>query len=274
MTTYSSNRSQIGHLFAHKDLLVSWTGRIVKARYQQSVLGGLWAVVQPLALALIFTAVFTFVVRMDTGEIPYIVFSYSALVPWLLFEQSISSSVQSLVVNMGLVSKIYFPREILPMAEVAARLVDFCIAFVVLIGFMFYYGQSIFTFNWLFLPIILTVQLCLVLGIGLIGSALNVFFRDVSHVVVLVLKIWMYATPIIYPVTLVEQQLSSRGAENLLGFYYLNPMSAIIESYRNILLYDQGLHSYFGLSAIVSIVVLAFGYWLFKRLEFNFADVV
>ncbi|MEM9773168.1 MAG: ABC transporter permease [Chloroflexota bacterium] len=274
MTTYSSNRTQLGQLIAHKDLLISWTGRIVKARYQQSVLGGLWAVVQPLALALIFTAVFTFVVRMDTGEIPYIIFSYSALVPWLLFEQSISSSVQSLVVNMGLVSKIYFPREILPMAEVAARLVDFLIAFVVLIGFMLYYGRPIFTLNWIFLPVILIVQLSLVLGIGLIGSALNVFFRDVSHVVILILKVWMYATPIIYPVSLVEAQLASRGAENLLSLYFINPMAAIIESYRNVLLYDSGLNEYFGLAAIISFVVLAFGYWLFKRLEFNFADIV
>lgn len=274
MTTYSSNRTQLGHLMAHKDLLISWTSRIVKARYQQSVLGGLWAVVQPMALALIFTAVFTLVVRMDTGEIPYIVFSYTALVPWLLFEQSISSSVLSLVANMGLVSKIYFPREVLPIAEVGARLVDFIIAFVVLIGFMVFYGLPVFTLSWIYLPIILIVQLCLVLGIGFIGSALNVFFRDVSHVVVLILKIWMYATPIIYPVTLVETQLQNFGLEQFYWLYFLNPMSAIIESYRNVILHSEGLNEYFWVAAIISVTVLLFGYWLFKRLEFRFADVV
>lgn len=274
MTTYSTDRTQIGQLIAQKDLLISWTGRIVKARYQQSVLGGLWAIVQPLALALIFTAVFTLVVRMDTGDIPYIIFSYSALVPWLLFDQSISSSVISLVSNMGLVSKIYFPREILPLAEVCARLVDFMIAFVVLVGFMVFYGLPVFTANWLLLPVILVVQLCLILGIGLIGSALNVFFRDVSHVIVLILKIWMYATPIIYPVSLIEERLVSRGSEDMLWLYFLNPMSSVIESYRGVLLYDQGLNDYFWLASVISLVVLAFGYWLFKRLEFNFADVV
>ncbi len=274
MTTYSSNKTQLGQLMAHKDLLISWTSRIVKARYQQSVLGGLWAVVQPLALALIFTAVFTLVIRMDTGEIPYIVFSYTALVPWLLFEQSISSSVLSLVANMGLVSKIYFPREVLPIAEVGARLVDFVIAFVVLIGFMVFYGLPVFTLSWIYLPIILITQLCLVLGIGFIGSALNVFFRDVSHVIVLILKIWMYATPIIYPVTLVQSQLQNFGLERFYWLYFLNPMSAIIESYRNVILHNEGLNEFFWIAAIISVTVLMFGYWLFKRLEFRFADVV
>ena len=175
---------------------------------------------------------------------------------------------------MGLVSKIYFPREVLPIAEVGARLVDFTIAFVVLIGFMLAYGLPVFRLNWLLLPLILIVQVCLILGIGFIGSALNVFLRDVSHVVVLILKIWMYATPIIYPVTLVESQLQSFGYENLLSLYYLNPMAPIIESYRNILLYNEGLHEFFWLASIVSVSVLMFGYWLFKRLEFRFADVV
>ena len=154
MTTYTSKRSHLGQLMAHKDLLISWTSRIVKARYQQSLLGGLWAIMQPLALALIFTVVFTFFVPMDTGATPYVVFSYAAMVPWLLFDTSISSSVVSLVANMGLVSKIYFPREILPIAEVLARLVDFGIAYILLILFMIYYQLDVFTLSWLYLSLI------------------------------------------------------------------------------------------------------------------------
>ncbi len=266
MTTYTSKRSHLGQLMAHKDLLISWTSRIVKARYQQSLLGGLWAIMQPLALALIFTVVFTFFVPMDTGSTPYVVFSYAAMVPWLLFDTSISSSVVSLVANMGLVSKIYFPREILPIAEVLARLVDFGIAYILLILFMVYYQLDVFTLSWLYLPIILFIQLCLIMGLGLIGSALNVFYRDISHMVVLILKLWMYATPIIYPVSNIPSEY--------VGYYFINPMAGIIESYRNVLLEGTGLHEYFGLSAVISVTVLVFGYWLFKKLEFQFADIV
>lgn len=266
MTTYTNKQTQIGQLMAHKDLLRAWTTRIVKARYQQSVLGGLWAVLQPLAMALILTFVFTRFVQLDTGDTPYIVFNYAALVPWTLFESAISSSVTSLVANMGLVSKIYFPREILPLAEVAARLVDFSIAYLLLIGFMVFYSMPVFTLSWLYIPIILAIQLALIAGIGLIGAALNVFYRDVSHVIVLVLRLWFYATPIIYPVT--------RIPEDFQTYYFLNPMAGIIESYRNVILHGDGLHPYFGLSAAVSLIVLIFGYWLFKKLEFQFADIV
>lgn len=269
MTTYTNRRTQIGQLIAHKDLLLAWTMRIVKARYQQSILGGLWAVLQPLAMALILTFVFTRFIQLDTGDTPYIVFNYAALVPWTLFEAGISSSVVSLVANMGLVSKIYFPREILPMAEVAARLVDFAIAYLLLIGFKFFLsepGTPVFTLSWILVPVILAVQICLILGIGFIGSALNVFYRDISHVIVLFLRLWFYATPIIYPVT--------RIPENFRAYYFLNPMAGIVESYRNVVLHGTGLHEYFGLSAIVSLVVFLFGYWLFKKLEFQFADIV
>lgn len=268
MTTYTNKRSHMGHLLAHKDLLVAWTMRIVKARYQQSVLGGLWAILQPLAMALILTVVFTRFIPMDTGGTPYIVFNYAALVPWTLFETGVSGAVVSLVANMGLVSKIYFPREILPMAAVAARMVDFCIAYLLLIGFMFYFrepGTPVFTIYWLYIPLILVVQLSLILGIGFIGAALNVFYRDISHLVTLGLRLWFYATPIIYPVTKIE------GYER---YYFLNPMAGIIESYRNVVLHATGLHPAFWLSAVISILVLFVGYFVFKKLEFQFADIV
>ncbi|MFK7803649.1 MAG: ABC transporter permease [Anaerolineae bacterium] len=270
MTTYTKKQTQLGQLLSHKDLLIAWTTRIVKARYQQSVLGGLWAVLQPLAMALILTFIFDRILAIDTGDgTPYLVFNYAALVPWTLFEASVTSSVGSLVANMGLVSKIYFPREILPMAEVAARLVDFSIAYLLLIGFMLFYrepGEAVFTLSWLYIPVVLAVQICLILGIGFIGSALNVFYRDISHVIVLFLRLWFYATPIIYPVT--------RVPERFRAYYFMNPMAGIIESYRNVILRGEGLHEYFVFSAIFSISILVFGYWLFKKLEFQFADIV
>lgn len=253
-------------LYAHRDLLFTWAYRIVRGRYQQSVLGGLWAVLVPTATTLIFSLIFTFFVPVPTEGIPYLVFSYTAMVPWTLFSSSISDMSDSLVGNMNLVSKIYFPREILPIASLLARLVDAAIAFTLLAVLMLYYQLNVNVAGLFFLPLILLVQIFLALGLGFIGGALNVFYRDVRHIIVLGLQLWFYASPIIYPVSVVPEQLRF--------IYFLNPMAGVLESYRAILLYQSLPQPSVLISAVVSLVIMLAGYWLFKRVEFQFADVI
>jgi lipopolysaccharide transport system permease protein len=253
-------------LYQAKDLLWSWTGRNIRARYQQSALGWLWAIFQPAAQVMIFTFIFTLVVPVDTGEIPYPVFSYVAIVPWTLLASSLIDMSQTIVINMGLVTKIYFPREILPVAAMLARLMDFGIAVGLLIILMLIYQVPLFLPGLLFLPIILAIQLILILGLGLLSAAANVFFRDVQSLLALGLQLWFYASPIIYPVSMVPEHLRT--------FYYLNPMAGLIEAYRDVLLNNQLPGSYLIPSTIISLVIFWLGVWFFKRIEFQFADIV
>lgn len=248
------------------DLLFAWSTRIIRARYQQSILGGLWAILQPLATVLIFTVVFSFLLKVDTGNIPYVVFSYTAMVPWLFFSSAITDMVDSIVSNMNLVSKIYFPREILVFSALAARFVDFLIAFIILIVLIIIYHLPVNLLAWLFLPVILICQILLALGIGLFASALNAFFRDIKHVFTLIMQLWLYATPIIYPVTLVP--------ENLRDYYYFNPMVGIIEGYRSILLHGTLPGNSFIFSIVISLLIFVGGYLFFKKVEAQFADII
>lgn len=253
-------------LIQYRELLLSWTVRTIRARYQQTVLGGLWAVVQPAASALIFTVIFTLFIPINTGNVPYVVFSYSAMVPWVLFSSAMTDMVECLVTNMNLVTKIYFPREILPLASLIARMMDFGIASIVLLILMLVFRMPVFTSVWIYLPLILTVQLCLMLGLGLIGSALNVFYRDIRHVITLGMQLWFFATPIIYPITLVPERLRP--------LYNLNPMTGIIQGYRLVLLESRPPDTNLVLSGLIAVLALLIGYWLFKRVEFKFADVI
>lgn len=253
-------------LSAHRDLLLAWTSRIIRARYQQALFGGLWAIIQPLAAVAIFTIVFTAFIPIDTGNVPYVVFSYTAMVAWTLFTSSLNEMVDSLVNNMDLISKIYFPREIFPIAALLARLLDFGIAFGLLLVLMLYYRIPLFTSAWLYLPIILATQLALGLGLGLINAALNVFYRDIKHLITLALQLWFYVTPIIYPVSMVPERLHD--------FYFLNPMAGVIEAYRAVLLHNQAPNSYLLWSVLIALITLSVGYWFFKRVEYRFADVI
>jgi lipopolysaccharide transport system permease protein len=226
----------------------------------------LWAIIQPVATVIIFTVIFTFFVPVDTGTTPYIVFSYTAMVPWTLFSSSILDMVDSLVGNMNLVSKIYFPREVLPISSLMARLVDFLISFSLLIIFIIIYRVPIYIPGWLFLPIILLTQVILAFGLGLVGSALNVFYRDVKPIFTLGLQIWFYASPIIYPVSSVPERFRT--------IYFLNPMAGVIEAYRMVLINQELPGAYFLVSVGIAAGIFLFGYWFFKRVEFQFADVI
>ncbi len=252
--------------FQARDLLWQWTSRNIRARYQQSALGWFWAVIQPAAQALIFTVVFTFIVPIDTGDIPYVLFAYVAIVAWTLLAMALPDMSNSLIENMSLVTKIYFPREVLPIAALLARLLDFAVAAVLIAILMIIFKVPVYPLGWLFLPVILAILLILILGLGLALSALNVFYRDVRSLLVLGLQLWFYASPIIYPISLVPEWLRP--------FYFLNPMAGIITAFRDVLLYQRLPGSYLAIAGFISLVMFIFGYWFFKRVEFQFADIV
>lgn len=256
----------LSNLLRYRDLLWLWTMREVQVRYKQSLLGVAWAVLQPLALTAIFTIVFSRLVRVDTGGIPYPIFSYTALVPWTFFSTSLSFGIASLVNNMNLVTKIYFPREILPLASVGAAFVDFLVSAVILAGMMLIYGVRPGLVSLWVLPL-LVLQISLTIAVVLLGSALLVFFRDVRFVVPLLTQVWMYASPIIYPVSLVPERYRS--------LYFLNPMAGIIDGYRRVLLTGESPDlGTLALGSAVTLVLLIGGYTFFKRAEPFFADLI
>lgn len=253
-------------LLQYRDLLWLWTLREVQVRYKQSLLGIAWAILQPLALTIIFTVVFSRLIQVDTGDIPYPIFSYTALVPWTFFATSLTFGIASLVNNMSLVTKIYFPREILPLAAIGAAFVDFLVSAAILAGMMLVYGVQP---GWISLWIapLLLLQVALTVGVVLLGAALLVFFRDVRFVVPLLIQIWFYATPIVYPASLVPEQYRT--------LYFLNPMAGIIDGYRRALLTGEAPQmDALALGSAVTLVLLVAGYSFFKRAEPVFADLI
>lgn len=251
---------------SYSDLLSAWTSRIIKARYKQSLLGGLWAVIQPASSAILFGIIFTRFVPIATGDIPYIIVAYSALVPWTFFSNSISDMVNSLVDNMSLVTKIYFPREILPVAALLARALDFLIGLALLFVLIVVFQVGVFPALWPALLVALMAQCLLSLGVGLLGASLNVFYRDTKHVAVLGVQLLMYASPVIYPASVVP--------DTLRALYFMNPMAGIIETYRGALLYGQVEWKHVMLAFVLSLGLFVVGYAVFKRLEPDFADCV
>lgn len=251
-----------------RELIGMWTFREIRVRYKQSLLGAAWAVLQPLAMMLMFTVVFSQIARIQT-DYPYPIFSYSAVLPWTLLATSISFGVSSLINNMNLVTKTYFPREILLLGVIGSALFDFLIGSSIFVLLMIYYKIPV-NINFLWIPVLLVIQIILILGIILLGSALTVFYRDVRYVVPLAIQLWFYATPIIYPITLVEENLPQ-----LRTLYALNPMVGIVESYRDVVL--EGVPPNFadlGLAAAMSIVLFVVAYYIFKRLEVLFNDLI
>jgi lipopolysaccharide transport system permease protein len=258
--------ASLRELHAYRELLWMWTLREVKVRYKQSLLGAAWAVLQPLVLMIMFTVVFSCFARVPTDGVPYPIFSYTAVLPWTFFATSITFAVPSLVTNMNLVTKIYFPREILPVAAVAAAFVDFLVASIVFLGLMLLYGVPLRA-TLLWAPVILAIQIALTLGVVLAAATLNVWYRDIRFVVPLGVQLWMYASPVIYPVTLVPERWRT--------WYMLNPMAGIITSYRRVILQGQPPEmQVLGLSAGVGLLAMLLGYLYFKRSEGRFADVI
>lgn len=250
----------------YRDLLYTLSVHRVKVRYKQSVLGVAWAVLQPLSLMLIYTLIFSYIARMPSDGIPYAVFAYSALLPWTYFATALVNSTNGLVSHADLVTKVYFPREILPLTYVIAALFDFMVASIVFAGLLIYYHVQI---GWVALysfPIILVLTL-FATAMSLLFSATQVRFRDIGVAMPLLMQLWMFASPVVYPLSAVPAWLKP--------FYMLNPMAGIIESFRRVML--QGAAPDFqslGVALIASIVLLALSYVYFKRVEATIADVI
>lgn len=252
-------------LWEFKDLLYFFIWRDVKVRYKQTVLGFTWAIIQPFFTMVIFTLFFGNLAKLPTDGVPYPIFAYAALIPWTLFSESITRSTNSMVTNSNIIKKVYFPRLVLPISSIISPLVDFVIAFAVLILMMAYYGITP-TFNVIWLPAFLLLALATSLGIGLWTSALNAKYRDIQYAVPFVVQIWMFASPVVYAASMIPEQYRF--------LYGLNPMTGVIEGFRWSLLGTNAPGTMIIGSVIVSTVVLISGAIYFKRTERTFADEV
>ena len=251
-------------LTSHKYLLLQLIQREIKARYKQSIIGYFWVILNPLAQMAIYTFVFSVVFRFPT-EIPYPLFLFAALLPWTLFQGVITSTTTSLVVNEVLLKKVAFPREIIPYSALAAKLIDFVFASLIFITLMFWYGVSFSGYSLLFIPLFL-IQLILMAGLSLLLSTFNLFYRDIQYMTSLVLMVWMYLTPVVYPLSLVPSEY--------IWLYKLNPMVGIIEGYRSVLFGFPLEQTIIYWSLGISLTVFILGFLVFKKSEKVFADIV
>ena len=254
-------------LWNYRELLYFLTWRDVKVRYKQTVLGVAWAIIQPLFTMLIFTLFFGKLagIEAQTGGIPYPIFAYAGLLPWTFFSNALTTSGNSLVGSAHLITKVYFPRMMIPGAAVAAGLVDFAIAFVILVILMFYYGVAP-AWTALMLPLLVMLTVVLALGMGMWLSALNVKYRDVRFALPFLLQLWMFVSPIIYPSSFLPQKYR--------WLLMLNPLTGIIEGYRSSLFGKPFNWTALGVSALVGLLLLIYSSYSFKRMERNFADIV
>ncbi|MFA5984815.1 MAG: ABC transporter permease [Methylococcaceae bacterium] len=266
------------NLYNYRELIAALAWKNIIIRYKQSYLGLLWAVIKPVMLMLIFTLVRGFV-GIDSGDVPYPILTFAALLPWVFFQESASEGVNSVTSNAALIKKIYFPREVFPLTSMATKLVELIISFFILAAMMMYY-QMVPTLNALWVPAIIIYTMLVALGISFMGAALNVYYRDVAQVLPVALSLLMYGSPVIYPLSLVykklvQEQAAGDWSNNLYTLYTLNPLAGIIDSFQRVLL--RGLppdfHAiYPGL--VFTLTILPISYIFFKRAESWFADVI
>ena len=257
---------KLSELWEYRELLYFLTWRDIKVRYKQTAIGVAWAVIQPFFAMVIFSIFFGQLAKIPSDGIPYPIFAYCALLPWQLFSHALNESSNSLVANQGLITKVYFPRLIIPVAPVLAGLVDFGIAFLVLIGMMLYYGIMP-TFAVFTIPLFLILAVATALSVGLWLSALNVEYRDVRYTIPFLTQFWLFATPVAYPSSLVP--------ESWRALYGLNPMAGVVEGFRWALLGKaEGPGTLLVVSVMVVIILFIGGLYYFRRMEKTFADVV
>lgn len=254
-------------LWEYRELLYFLTWRDIKIRYKQTILGAGWAIIQPLLTMVVFSLFFGKLAKMPSDDIPYPIFSYAALVPWTFFATRLNLASNSLVAGARMLKKIYFPRLAMPVAAVLAGVVDFGLAFVVLLGMMVYYDRYP-TGNIVWLPLLLLLALMTALGGSLWLAAMNVQFRDVRYTIPFITQLWLFATPIAYPSSLIENPLWR-------AVYSINPMVGVVDGFRWALLgTDTAPGVAMVLSVIVAVGLLVSGAFYFRRMEKTFADVV
>lgn len=255
----------LGDLWAYRELLYFLTMRDIKVRYKQTLMGAVWVVLQPLMTMLIFTLIFNKFARLDTKGIPYPFFAYSGLLLWTFFSNAVTSGTYSLVNNSHLVTKVYFPRVFIPAAAVGAGLVDLGIASLLLIALAIYYGVSP-SWGALLLPLIILLAAMLAFGTGMLVSALTVKYRDLRHALPFIMQFWMFASPVIYPTSIVPEQWR--------WILLVNPMTGILEGFRAALTGQALDWTMVSVSAVAATSLLAVAFYVFRGLEDTFADVI
>ncbi len=251
----------------YRELLFFMTWRDIKVRYKQTVIGALWAIIQPFLTMVVFSLFFGRLAGVPSDNIPYPIFTYAALVPWTFFANGLTNSANSLVSNANLIKKVYFPRLILPVSAIMSGVIDFFLAFVILLAMMLFYG-IVPTVNVIWLPAFLLLAVVTSLGVGLWFAAMNVQFRDVRYAIPFLVQFWMFATPVAYPSSMIKNDL-------LRALYGINPMAGVIEGFRWALLgTETSPGAIIVVSSLAALLMLIGGLYYFKRLEKTFADVV
>ncbi len=257
---------KLHELSEYRELLYFLVWRDVKVRYKQTVLGAAWAVIQPFMAMVVFSFFFGKLAKMPSDGIPYPLFAYSALVPWSFFANGLSQASNSLVGSAHLITKVYFPRMVVPVSSVISGIVDFVLAFAVLLGMMLYFGVFP-TLNIVWLPFLLALAFVTALGVGMWFSALNVEFRDVRYVVPFLTQFWMFATPIVYPSSLLSEPWRT--------LYGINPMVGVVEGFRWALLGSRTTPGpMIIVSSVAAVLILISGAFYFRKMERTFADLV
>lgn len=253
-------------LWAYRELLFFLAWRDIQVRYKQTLLGVVWVVIQPLLTVLLFTTIFHHFAGIASDSIPYFLFSYAGLLLWTFFASTVSNSSQSLVGNTNLITKVYFPRLLIPGATVGAGTVDLLVSFLLLFLIMMVYGLP-FTWRLIMLPFLIFLTILLSLGVGILLSALNVKYRDIRHTVPFLLQFWMFVSPVIYPTSLIPDKWR--------WIFLLNPLTGIIESFRAVLFSKVPIDwAALGLSTLVTTAILIVSSYVFRRMERNFADLI
>jgi lipopolysaccharide transport system permease protein len=252
-------------LWSYRELLYFLIWRDVKVRYKQTALGVAWAIIQPLFTMLIFTLFFGRLAGVPSDNIPYPVFAYAGLLPWTFFANAIGNSGNSLVGSANLITKVYFPRMIIPAAAIGAGMVDLAISFIVLIPLMIYYRVTV-SWSFLMFPVVVLLTALLALGVGMWLSALNVKYRDVRFALPFLVQLWMFVSPVIYPTSFLPQRWRF--------LFVMNPMTGIIEGYRSALFGHAFNWKALAVATAITLAVLIYSSFTFRRMEKSFADIV
>jgi lipopolysaccharide transport system permease protein len=255
-------------LWRFRELVFFLTWRDIKVVYKQTLLGVAWAIIRPLVQMVVFSLIFGSIAQLDSEGVPYTIFTYTALLPWQFFSKAMSDAGRSMVSNRNMITKIYFPRLVIPFSTQLSGLVDFAIAFVILLGLMAYYNIQPTAAMW-WLPLFLLLTMITSLGVGLWLSAMNVHYRDVGYVLPFLLEVWKYITPVAYS----AQYIS----DNWKIVYALNPMAGVVQGFRWAILgieADPSFYTTITISSIIAVLVLISGLFYFRRMERTFADTV
>ena len=255
----------LSELWKYRELLYLLTLRDIKVRYKQTLMGLAWVIIQPLTTMLIFTLVFNRFVRVDTGPMPYPLFALSGLLPWLFFANAVTNSASSLVLNAHLITKVYFPRMYIPAAAVGTGLVDLAISFVLLMVLAFYYG-TVWTLSVLLLPVFILMMTLFAFGVGLVFASLTVKYRDLRHALPFIIQIWMFASPVIYPASIVPEKWR--------WLLLINPIAVVLEGFRASFTGSSFNWPHIGVAAAIILTLFILSLYIFRRAEDSFADVI